>query len=248
MLFIAYLDEFGHVGPYIGRNDPKHKTSPVFGLGGIVLPSTQVRSFATWFYKLKMNLLKFEIDNSGVHPAKWEKKGSSLYTTKNISKYQELRAATNRILTKIERMGGFMFYVGLEKSGSVEEHDAEKVYRIAVKESIKRLDQHFAKTNDNMLIILDEQESNFRHKIVETASLSMFGKDNRKTLIEPPIQAESHLYQTLQCADWMCGLIGKLACHKVRPDEYSDFSWSETYFGSRILQASQRSGIRVVTR
>jgi len=246
MLYVAYLDEFGHVGPYISRDDPRHKTSPVFGLGGVVLPFTQVRPFAMWFYKLKINLLKYEIDQSGIHPAKWEKKGASLFTTQNVLKYRELRTATNRILNQIESLGGFVFYVGLEKSGSVAAHDSEKTYRVAVKESIKRLDQHCARTNDKLLIILDEQENNFRHKIVETASLSMFGKDARKTLIEPPIQAESHLYQTLQCADWICGLIGRLAAHKIRPEEYPDYDWAEKYFGSRLLRVAVRSGIRAV--
>ena len=31
MIYIAYLDEFGHVGPYISRSDPRHNDSPVFG-------------------------------------------------------------------------------------------------------------------------------------------------------------------------------------------------------------------------
>jgi hypothetical protein len=248
MLYVAYLDEFGHIGPFISRTDPAHKTSPVFGLGGIVLPYTQVRPFATWFYKLKINLLKYEIDKSGVHPAKWEKKGSALYTTTNVSKYRELRTATNRILNKIEANHGFMFYVGLEKSSTVQNHQPDKLYRVTVKESIKRLDQHFSKTNDHLMIILDEQETNFRHKIVETASLSMFGTEAKRTLIEPPIQAESHLYQTLQCADWMCGLVGKLACHRVSPEAYKDYEWAERYFGSRIAQVSISSSIRSATK
>ena len=38
LLYFAYLDEFGHIGPYIARDDPKHNDSPVFGLGGMILP------------------------------------------------------------------------------------------------------------------------------------------------------------------------------------------------------------------
>jgi hypothetical protein len=48
--YIAYLDEFGHIGPFVSRDHPQHNTSPVFGLGGFVLPSSKVRAFATWFY------------------------------------------------------------------------------------------------------------------------------------------------------------------------------------------------------
>src|SRR6266404_4827448 len=64
-MYLAYADEFGHVGPYTGRNEPKFNESPVFGLGGILLPVDQVRPFATWFFQLKSNLLAWEIRRSG---------------------------------------------------------------------------------------------------------------------------------------------------------------------------------------
>jgi len=47
MLYIAHLDEFGHIGPYISREDPSYNDSPVFGLGGMILPYDKTRSFAT---------------------------------------------------------------------------------------------------------------------------------------------------------------------------------------------------------
>lgn len=58
MLYFAYLDEFGHIGPYVARDDPKHNDSPVFGLGGMILPYTEIRAFTTWFYQLKCRLLE----------------------------------------------------------------------------------------------------------------------------------------------------------------------------------------------
>ena len=62
----------------------------MFGLAGLVLPYSEVRSFSTYFFQLKNRLLKFELEHSGVHSAKWEKKGSALYTLKNVQKYPEL--------------------------------------------------------------------------------------------------------------------------------------------------------------
>lgn len=47
MLYIAYVDEFGHIGPYISRDHARHNDSPVFGLAGFVLPSSQVRGFGS---------------------------------------------------------------------------------------------------------------------------------------------------------------------------------------------------------
>ena len=101
LTYISYLDEFGHIGPYIGRDHSQHNDSPVFGLAGLVLPVDEVRNFGTWFYQRKCELLKFEIDRSEKHPSVWEKKGSALYTVRNVETYQELRRFTNRLFNKI---------------------------------------------------------------------------------------------------------------------------------------------------
>ena len=55
MTYFAYLDEFSQVGPYVSKEHPKYKQSPVFGLAGFVLPSKHVRDFGTWFFQRKQN-------------------------------------------------------------------------------------------------------------------------------------------------------------------------------------------------
>ena len=64
MIYIAYLDEFGHVGPYMSRSHPRHNDSPVFGFAGFVMPAEEVRGFDTWFFQRKCDLLRFEIRRS----------------------------------------------------------------------------------------------------------------------------------------------------------------------------------------
>ncbi len=240
---IAYLDEFGHIGPFVSRTDPRHKTSPVFGLGGFLMPSEKVRAFATWFYQLKCRLLEFEIRRDGVPAYQWEKKGSALYTTKNILKYPELRSATFRLMNRIEKDGGIVFYVGVQKTHSPETNNPKDLYCAVLHESIKRLDQYCSVRNAQFQMLLDEQEDSFRGQIVAEASKQMFG-EARKTMIEPPIQAESHLFQTLQCADWLCGLIGRVGCSQVLPAEYTDLIWVEKYFLARLRRVAPNSGIR----
>ena len=244
-MYIAYLDEFGHIGPYTGRNQQKYSESPLFGLGGIVLPATEVRKFATWFFQLKSNLLAWEIERSGEASYTWEKKGAQLYTTKNIRHYREVRDATNRILNKVGALGGQCVYVGLEKYSTPEDHDAKRLYLAVLRETIKRIDQFCERNADQWLLIVDEQEkSHFRKQIVATASAEMFGPSRRIRLIEPPIQAESHLYQTLQCADWICGLVGRLGAYVCRPDEYEDLDWTAMYFQARLKDIAPFSSFR----
>ena len=127
MTFFAYLDEFGHVGPYVARTFLKYRESPVFGLAGFVLPAEEVRGFGIWFYQRKCEFLSFEIERSVKHPALWEKKGASLYTVTNVSRYPELRRFTNRLLNRIEALGGFVLHVGIRRTASLERHDPDRL-------------------------------------------------------------------------------------------------------------------------
>jgi hypothetical protein len=229
----------------VSRQHPKHKTSPVFGLGGFVLPSSKVRAFATWFYQLKCRLLKSEIELAKIKAYQFEKKGAAIYTTKNVLKYRELRKATFRLMNRIVCDGGMVFYVGLQKTHPPETHSPTGLYRAVLRESIKRLDQFCDARGAHFQIILDElkNQDDFRRQIVSEASIQMF-VEGRTTMIEPPIQAESHLFQTLQCADWLCGLIGRVGCYQVLPDAYADLDWTKKYFIGRLKRAAPNSGIR----
>jgi hypothetical protein len=242
----VYLDEFGHIGPFLSRNDPRYQESPVFGLAGLILPIGEVRNFGTWFYQRKCDLLSWEIGQSGEHPATWEKKGSSLFTLTNITRYQELRHFTNRMLNKITKLGGHTFYVGLKKTSEPHEHSPLGLYKAVLREALKRLDQFCSDDCENesqFLVILDEHA--MRPDLVRAAAMAMFDKsESRQCLIEPPFQVESQRYQTLQAADWIAGLVGRVSATWAKPDEYADWQPFRTYFEARINQASVRSGVR----
>ena len=246
MTYIAYLDEFGHIGPYITRTHSRHNDSPVFGLAGFVLPLDEVRSFATWFFQRKCQLLEYEITRSGKHPALWEKKGSSLYTAKNVSAYPELRKFTNRLFNRIAAINGFVFYVGTEKTAPVPDHNPNLLYRKILSEAIKRLDEFCAKDcipASNFVLALDEHDQ--REALITEASRNMFGGSHpRRRLVEPPFQLESHRYQTLQAADWIAGLVGRLGAFWVARDSFPENDVFQRYFQGRLNHASRRSGIR----
>jgi hypothetical protein len=183
----------------------------------------RVRSFASYFYRLKCNLLAFEIERAGPPAYLWEKKGASLYTTENVLKYPQLHRATASLLHRIEKDEGMVFYVGIQKTHAPERHDSKALYRAVLREAIKRLDDFCGRSECQFMIVLDElKDRRFREEIVAEASLEMFGDARRARMIEPPIQAESHLFQTLQCADWICELVGRAGCYLVAPTKYED--------------------------
>ena len=245
MTYFAYLDEFGHIGPYISRADPRYKESPVFGLAGFVLPAAEVRGFGTWFFQRKCELLDFEIKRSGEHPALWEKKGASLYTARNVTRYRELRKFTNRLFNKIETLGGFVFHVGIRKSAAPDAHDPNQLYKSVFIEALKRIDE-FCETDryppDSFIVILDEHDQ--RSALITAAGQSMYGNEPRRHLIEPPFHVESHRYQTLQAADWIAGLVGRLGAIWTDPTAYPENEVFRRYFEHRINRVSRRSGIR----
>lgn len=246
-IFFAYLDEFGHIGPYLKRSDLRYNESPVFGLGGFILPATGIRSFDSWFYERKCQLLEFEIARSGRPAHLWEKKGSALYTPRNINRYQQLRRFTNRFLNQMTERGGFIFYCGFEKPRTTSRHDSAKLYMDVLWESIKRLNQEAEKQKCQFAIFMDEHQQ--RHRIITEASRMMFNRSGdwaADNLIEPPFQIESHRYQTAQAADWVCGLVGRWSQYKVAQDEWPEMACVEKYFQKHLLKAQRCSDLRML--
>jgi hypothetical protein len=239
VMYIVYLDEFGHNGPYISRTDSRFKESPVFGFAGIILPAIQVRSFATKFFKLKSKLLSFEIQNSGQPPYLFEKKGSSLYTTGNILRYRPLRQATHRLIHTVHQHGGSLVSFGTEKGIDVEKHNSKALYQGVLRGCISQIDEFFVNRGDQWLCVMDHHQE--REMMINQISSVMFGQGplTARNLIEPPLSVESHRYQTMQFADWICGLVGRIEAYRVRPNEYSDWNWVDDYkFTKHVAECS----------
>ena len=92
-------------------------------------------------------------------------------------------------------------------------------------------------------MILDEHDQ--RSALIAAAARSMYGNEPRRHLIEPPFHLESHRYQTLQAADWIAGLVGRLGAIWADPAAYPENEPFRRYFEDRVKRASSRSGIRL---
>ena len=244
-MHFAYLDEFGHVGPFISRTDSRHKASPVFGLAGFIMPADNVRHFGTWFYKRKCELLKWELARSGQRPWVWEKKGSSLYTVRNVEKYHQLRHFTKRFLQTIRIYGGSVFYFGRQKTEPPGVHDPTALYESVLRESLKRID-HFCEEDfaspENFALLMDEHSK--RAGLLTRAATSMYGApDQRKRLIEQPSQLESERYQTLQAADWIAALVGRLGAFWAIPQEYRDYAVFRRFFLDELKKVTNKRSV-----
>lgn len=239
---IAYLDEFGHIGPFVSRTHKSHNTSPIFGLAGVIMPEAKARHLATAMLKLKQGMLASDLKRAGVQAHSWEKKGAELLTSKNMRKHPHIREGIRRLLNDIRRSGGKIFYYGREKFLSAEHARANGLYSTVLAHTIRGIDAYCCNHHENFLMIMDQHSG--RNRWMKTSTQTMFDRNEpARCLIEPPFEVESHLYQTIQIADWIATLIGKLQSFRVRPEEYRDWEWAERYFGAVVDQMATHSTI-----
>ncbi|WP_338447399.1 DUF3800 domain-containing protein [Pelagerythrobacter marensis] len=241
-MHIAFMDEFGHIGPFKARTDRQYNQSPVFGLAGYVMPHRQIRHFATFFLQLKSNVLARELRRNGRHPATWEKKGADLITTKNVTRYRHVREGILRLLNEMRKCDGKIIFYGREKYMKPEDGNSSGLYTTTLSHTIRSIDDFCCKRNSQFLMILDEHSD--RLKLLESATKTMFSPQApARCLLEPPFQVESHLYQTIQAADWIATLVGRLQAFAIEPDQYQDWEWADKYFGRAVNSLATHSRV-----
>ena len=113
-------------------------------------------------------------------------------------------------------------------------------------EAIKRIDEFCGADchpPNNFLLILDEHPR--RADLITRAAQSMYGQtEKRRHLIEMPFHLESHRYQTIQAADWIAGLVGRLGAIWADSASYAENDVFRKYFEQRLHRICRRSGIR----
>lgn len=237
MLF-AFLDEFGHIGPYF-TSGTKYRESPVFGVAGIVLPKEQVRGFATFFLQQKEHLFGEEIARSGQISAKWEKKGSSFIRRSPIEKYPEIRRSLFRIINGLRSRGGFIFYYGREKASNRTDLNHTGLYKTVLSHALRNLNGYCETHGKHFVVVVDQHSS--RKELLETSVKTMYGNDPCRKLSSPPFEVESHISQNTQAADWIATIIGRMYAYAIDNASFPDHELVDRYFGDRVQDISYRS-------
>lgn len=229
-MLIAYLDEFGHQGPFVSATDKKFSEHPLFGYAGYILPAENIRRLGGFFEHQKEILLDWEIRRSQKHPRRWEKKGAQLLTTQNINRYgEEIIPSLRRIFRRLGNLNGNLVFFGQEKPigpVSVTNQTSQEREEHCLIQTIRRIGTFASERNEKVLIIMDATETDNRERAVSTLGKIIYGRGNPDTnsILEVPLQADSHLYGTIQLADWICALLNRLTHYHFVTN--SQFHWS----------------------
>jgi len=231
-MIFAFLDEFGHNGPYFAKDHAKYNTSPVFGLAGYLIPEKHVRGFGTYFIQRKAELLSEEIQRSGKQVYEWEKKGTSYFTANSIHRYPNVRAAMFRIINELKSKDAKIFYYGREKIRERDDLNANGFHKTIFSHAIRQIDAYCESVDQNFAIVLDEHSA--RRNLLETAAKTMFGSEPARRMISPPFEVESYLNQNIQAADWIATIIGRLWNYRLDQNGFENYAAYEKYFWQRI--------------
>ena len=239
-MYFVYLDEFGHIGPYIARESRKHSESPVFGLAGMILPDHAVRPFASYFLQMKAKTFEADILQANKMAAKWEKKGTSFIRPKPLREYVEARRVVKRVLNKIDHLGGHIFYYGREKKRGVTDGlNSIGFYTTCLSHTLRRLDKFCTQRENSFAVVVDQHSA--RKELLECAAKTMFGNNPCKTLVSPPFEVESYLNQNMQAADWIATLIGRLTAYEVSPEEWPEYAYIKDLHFDQVIKMRRES-------
>lgn len=238
-MLIAYLDEFGHVGPYIEDGHPRFGQHPIFGYAGYILPAQHARGLGAEFKRVKTALFKTEIEQSKT-PAQWERKGSEYFSTGSITKRPEQVRAFRGLMRRLQVLGGKFFYYGDEKTrGTVKAtgRDSNTITHDALRETINRLCTHAERVGDDVLILMDAITDKSRRELVAKMYAHIYSRPRpeMKRIIEAPLHIESELNSGIQFADWTCALVSRASHYQLVPE--SGFGWAPEHFRS-VLQGA----------
>lgn len=237
----VYLDEFGHIGPFMSRHSKRYNESPVFGLAGLILPEDAIRPFATQFLQLKEHVFQNEIQRSGKIPQEWEKHGTEIFTPKLVARYPHFRSTGFRLLNYIRDCGGRAFYYGRVKIQGTTNVHPTGLYTTILGHTIRQLENFSATSRNNFVMVVDEHSAS--KALLVTATKTMYGHTPARHLLCPPFEVKSYINQNIQAADWVAAIVGRLAAREAVPDQYRDHDNFHTYFWQRLHQIATHSTI-----
>lgn len=231
-MLLAYLDEIGSPGAFIGREHPRFNDCPAFGYGGFIIPEEGASDFGAYFAYQKRRFLGSEIP-TGTDPGRWEKKGADLlYARVCEERGRNLRLLT-LLISKLRALNGNLFYyvdekpIGSPKETNCGADEFQMREELAMQETLNRIARHADFNKSRVLILMDQINEKARTQRVQSMYAHILGRASEhremRRVIEPPMHMDSRLSSGIQFADWVCALIKRAIDYQLIED--SRYSW-----------------------
>ncbi len=237
-----YLDETGTTEPH--KLPVPQGATPLFTLGGIVLPLDRWRDYDRAYLYLKREFFKKEIDQSSKIDATWEVKGTDLLSPRNANSERN-KVFCYRVLDLAKQFGGKVLGVTFLKSVK-SPMPRTSIYTKGLQILAERFDVFLREIDGAGVLIMDSRMAHTRkgggldYTVAQSYLSFIFGnKEGQllKRIIEAPMFADSGLTAGLQIADIMSGLIytnayrDKLAPNGADPAcGYLDYTHTARYY------------------
>lgn len=236
-MLLAYLDEFGHGGPFVDSSHKRFHHHPVFGYAGFVIPAHNVRVFGGKFAAEKKRMFRSEVVAAGKNINQWEKKGAEIFTTGSYERFPKRAGRIAGLVQELSKVGGRVFFYGQVKPVGTEKETLESASERSshhLRQTINRLSSYADSKDSDILIFLDSVDLKPRQDAVAAMAGHLYGSRDPKLkrVVEVPMQLESHLYGLTQFADWLAAVVSRTTHYHFTPG--SEFSWAPPVFGSVV--------------
>lgn len=242
-MLICFLDEFGHDGPYISKNHPTHNHSPVFGYGGFIIDVDNLREITQKFRSMSNGVYSSSPKIRSKCTKSGEVKGQYVFQ-KDSLKIKRIRQSGHRLMNNISSSGGNLYFYGMEKYSGTGGHKPANLHISSTREAVKGILKYSISQNKKVLIIMDQHSTHFQR--VKPIIANSFRKNLNFQLVEPPHEADSELYDSVQAADWICSIMFRTFSYRAQPKEWSsDHAYFDTYNEKIVANAIPQSSLKL---
>lgn len=211
-MWALYLDESGTTEPH--QYPLKHGTTPIFTIGGVILPIEKWREYDRDYLYLKRDFFKKEIDKSSKEDTAWEIKGNDITSPRNRNSERN-KTFTYKVFDIIKQYEGKALGVTFLKS-TKNPMSRVSMYTKGLQIIAERLDIFLREMNSTGLMIVDsrmahmKQGSGVDYAVAKSYLSFAFGNEHGrqlKRILEAPMFADSKLTAGIQIADIVAAVI-----------------------------------------
>lgn len=216
-MYLLYLDEFGHPGPYI-PSDRRYRHHPLFGFAGFVVEGSRWRDFDRSFLRLKGTYYANEIETArtlgGIRPERYE--------PKKLRSRRDIRFVAD-VMGLVGRCGGCVFAYGCVKHGSdPSKHSYTGLYNSHVQGALRQFEKFLrdsaGRTRGRGVVIMDRRTETQNERVLESAQSHLFSspvfRRGDVRVIETPLLVPSEWYHGVQAADVIGRAVARIYWHR----------------------------------